>query len=381
MINREITYERGVNKSYMKIPTQAEGSLDEELMLHTTIEGLVSVEKSYIGTAGQYWYNISGLQALDAYCRVEAVDYAFFEKLILRLCEQVERLEWNLIDSNCLVLDPELVFVTHGGEDIYFVIYPYNRGTLFEEMTVLMEFVLSKLKHEDKEAVQSAYKIYEMCLSESFSLKSLKEQILAKRMEKMRQESAALEVEITEETEMQSYEQEATPRGEIVGTGLWAYINLLLKYKDAVLEEIQSYRDKISSRMEKKDAFLTVYPEEAAAEENPAISYHPTICLSEAKPKAKGILLCEAHGQYPDFTLDKTAQIIGKNPKVQHQLNRETISQFHARIDYEEGGYYIEDLNSTNGTGVNGVSLKYKEKLMLNTGDSVEFADVKYHFY
>ena len=42
--------------------------------------------------------------------------------------------------------------------------------------------------------------------------------------------------------------------------------------------------------------------------------------------------------------------------------------------------FYIEDLNSTNGTFVNDEVLAYKEKKLLKSNDIVRFADVKYRF-
>ena len=47
----------------------------------------------------------------------------------------------------------------------------------------------------------------------------------------------------------------------------------------------------------------------------------------------------------------------------------------------EEDGYYIEDLNSKNGTRVNGVLLHYQEKALLSPGMEIAFAGEKYIFY
>lgn len=35
--------------------------------------------KAYMDGEGQYWYNISGKQSLDMYCRVKEVDISFIE--------------------------------------------------------------------------------------------------------------------------------------------------------------------------------------------------------------------------------------------------------------------------------------------------------------
>jgi hypothetical protein len=52
------------------------------------------------------------------------------------------------------------------------------------------------------------------------------------------------------------------------------------------------------------------------------------------------------------------------------------ISREHIRFDCEDGEYYIEDSNSTNGTKLNGSSIDGKGRYLLREGDRVELADI-----
>lgn len=69
MINREVIYERNMTGSFMKIPAPLNAPFDEKMMLKRKIPGLLSVEKCYLDGGGQYWYNISGRQSLETFCR------------------------------------------------------------------------------------------------------------------------------------------------------------------------------------------------------------------------------------------------------------------------------------------------------------------------
>jgi len=51
------------------------------------------------------------------------------------------------------------------------------------------------------------------------------------------------------------------------------------------------------------------------------------------------------------------------------------ISREHIRFDCEDGDYFIEDRNSTNGTKVNGTKISGKGRFLLNDGDVIELAD------
>lgn len=58
------------------------------------------------------------------------------------------------------------------------------------------------------------------------------------------------------------------------------------------------------------------------------------------------------------------------------------VSRQHAAITMHDGGLYIEDLGSTNGTRINGFQLTARRKYRLRDGDEVEFARLRtvFHF-
>ncbi len=52
------------------------------------------------------------------------------------------------------------------------------------------------------------------------------------------------------------------------------------------------------------------------------------------------------------------------------------VSREHIQLTCEDGSYYVEDCNSTNGTKVNGSSIRGKGKHPLKNGDQIELAGV-----
>jgi pSer/pThr/pTyr-binding forkhead associated (FHA) protein len=58
------------------------------------------------------------------------------------------------------------------------------------------------------------------------------------------------------------------------------------------------------------------------------------------------------------------------------------VSRHHAAITQHDGGLYLEDLGSTNGTRINGFQLTPRRKYRLRDGDEVEFARLRtlFHF-
>lgn len=66
--------------------------------------------------------------------------------------------------------------------------------------------------------------------------------------------------------------------------------------------------------------------------------------------------------------------------KVDHVINSRNVSRFHAKFEQEGERFFLVDLNSTNGTFLNGARLAPNEKREVSLGDMVSFADVSYRF-
>lgn len=73
--------------------------------------------------------------------------------------------------------------------------------------------------------------------------------------------------------------------------------------------------------------------------------------------------------------------IIGKQENlVDYVLHRETVSRLHLRIDRKEDRYYVQDLNSTNGTMAGGHMLENNEIMEIWDGVEISIAGARYRF-
>jgi two-component system NtrC family sensor kinase len=80
-----------------------------------------------------------------------------------------------------------------------------------------------------------------------------------------------------------------------------------------------------------------------------------------------------------EHPLAKDETLIGRNPTTDITLLDEGISREHALIERDEtrGSFTIEDLQSTNGTKVNGKRVRSAE---LTHGDSIEVGHTRFRF-
>ena len=66
--------------------------------------------------------------------------------------------------------------------------------------------------------------------------------------------------------------------------------------------------------------------------------------------------------------------------KVQVRLTMPGISRYHAKVSREGNVYYLTDLNSTNGSKINGEKIKPELNYELHDGDTISLANLSYQF-
>lgn len=80
-----------------------------------------------------------------------------------------------------------------------------------------------------------------------------------------------------------------------------------------------------------------------------------------------------------DILLSYYPFIIGKQEGLcDYVLDKSTVSRLHVRFDETENGYQVTDLNSTNGTFVNGRPLDANGTASVQPGDEIGVADLKF---
>ena len=106
-----------------------------------------------------------------------------------------------------------------------------------------------------------------------------------------------------------------------------------------------------------------------------------TRCLSISSEGGTLRLVSQNPRSYPDMTVIKQQTVVGRGPDgVDLRIPGQTtyVSRLHARLECSEGSWYVTDMNSRNGTYVNGDKLETEEKTAIKEGDLVGFAMARY---
>jgi pSer/pThr/pTyr-binding forkhead associated (FHA) protein len=102
-----------------------------------------------------------------------------------------------------------------------------------------------------------------------------------------------------------------------------------------------------------------------------------TVILGSAAQRTLGIQLVANTGpaQGSVFDVGEAGATLGRLPDNSICLTDGRLSRHHAQIDFRDGGYWISDLASQNGTLVNDRPLT--EEHRLQAGDSIELGTTR----
>jgi len=96
-----------------------------------------------------------------------------------------------------------------------------------------------------------------------------------------------------------------------------------------------------------------------------------------AVPSGANIRVVRGFYEGLEIPVDRDWLVIGRGRTADLVLSEATISRAHAAIGYEKGVFFVQDLGSTNGTGVNG---KREPRTSLRDGDEVQLGKLSLRF-
>lgn len=129
----------------------------------------------------------------------------------------------------------------------------------------------------------------------------------------------------------------------------------------------------------------TVYGDtEAEQEEKQRMcngNFGETMVLSAAATSGPASFVSREPGELAAIYLQEDLTVVGKLANAcDAVIDLPTVSRIHAKIRKKEDGYYLTDMNSRNGTVVNGRLLLPDEEYRLQNEDEVDFAQARYVF-
>lgn len=369
-------YIRNLSVSHMVVEQLGEQEeWEKEMIAHSRIEGVLFAQNTEENGERKLWYNITGKQGLDVVLEKEELGFELLCAVFRGLYEVMRALEEYLLRTDDVMLRPECIFVEHITGKICFCYYPGNRDKMPQALKSLTEYLMKKLNHGDQKAVNLAYSLYEKAVKESFCLSDLGELI---RIPYDREEIPERE-ELSGTEELRAERsQEKQPIPDMKDNRWKRVRDFLLKLYTSMIKK-DSYMKKKRCLCSGRDDGMETFVFEPDEEEKTGTP-RPTVLLADVAGQPDGVLCYEGRGTCSDLTVTGNSYTIGSGMSCDGHVPSATVSRIHARISRIDDIYFIEDLNSANGTYVGSELLNYKVKMSLRKNEIIVFADEKFRF-
>ena len=378
----EIKYIRKHNESFMTLIDEARAVEYESKMIDSNDLSILLDHSIFeIDGTTQYNYNISRKENLQDYLETRDYSLESIEKIVLNLQIGLSELEKYLIDENHICLEKDTIFLekTNSGERLFLCFYPKDNGTIQQQFRAVMEHVISNLQGGDRKKAEHLYAVYDICLKEDYTLEEVLDYLQSNSEEQPEIVVNKIEFddsfdEDSEEREVEDYFQESSEslydyyeekKKKTIGSRL-----LSLNVLDSVRGLFEKKGESALSKSLKFEDFI-IEPDIEIEEK--------TVLLKDSKPAGK-LVYDGRDGAEDDYIITKDIFRIGSSKTNDAILNSKAVSSSHAKIYRENGEYFLEDMNSLNGSYIQGGILNYKEKVKLKTMDVVRFADVSFVF-
>lgn len=377
----EIRYIRKLTASCMRLAEMEELSEWEKKMIaHAPAGRILFAESVWEDGQRELWYDITGKQSLGTILDSEMLGYELLRHLLVGIYEALERLESILLRADALLLTSETIFWDYRAEEFFFCYYPGNPTAAQAAFADLMEELLIKLAHDDERAVDLAYRVYERTTGGRINIKELKELLgVNGRNEVQEEPKPDTNTERGEDHVRSGAEDEADAEKCVAQReGMSGVFHLPGRWMDW----LKALRERLRwplSRQKRDEGEMEGFVFEPEPEEK-KVPVRPTVLLTELTHPPEGILRYEGKGSSGDMVIDRLPYTIGSGEACDGYLPSATVSRRHAQITQKEGIYFIEDLNSANGTYVDGRLLDYRTRVSLQKNEIIVFADEKYRF-
>lgn len=436
------SYVQDGGRNYLKSEPVGEVDYIVGMFAHNDIPAFVPVSFKSLNLENYFCYNMNGLIPINQSFEMNKLTADRIEAFLRSIIKAAKSLEEFLLPFDRLITDEAYIYESLGKKDEFHWIYGIESGSC--TFTRLFERLLDRVDYKDDSAVKMIYSLYQAAkesegmqgVSTGGSLQRIREKAeeilsaphmsldmrarelirsenernsikrlkgieagtgdktcskeiegadsMARRYraeaESKKSRSQRVDIEDTPKVKPSLFKkrqkEEKSDKTMFVKSKLkkvWDYLNADIGSKPEKLVELQAVGENEISYNVREVKQPKIEASDNAGEATTlltgAMISNGIYCLKPEDTNEDNILLTE----FPFF--------IGKSgDKTHHTIEDSTVSRFHARIDREEEELWLTDLNSTNGTFLNGIRLMPFGRMRVNKGDSIVISRKRYEF-
>lgn len=390
------------------------------MMEQNNLKGFLKFHIQQVNLGFEYWYEISARHPLSHVLSKKKLNFDEIQFILIQLYSAFETLDNYLIDVDRLLLNPEYIYTDPDNLQLYFCFFPNKQNSFTNSMKEFIQFILDRVDHNDNRAIATIYPIYSYCTLENFTIEGIMKFLnpvkefddvnIANTEVNIKQEKKELIISPIEKSRIQKETEilhikamfDKLPIILSVTVIIAVVIILFLKYREnnswpiygsnilvgvfvtfcAFVGLFFLKQSKVKHEVRRT---INNKSQEECNElrdiENDKINYsNETIMLEKIQHAFPHYLKSTDENNYENICCTKYPYMIGRFHNCDHVIESPYISRFHAQVLKDDEEIAIKDLNSMNGTYVNGRRLEANESKILRFGDEVALANFCYKY-
>ena len=335
---------------------------------HNAIKGFLKPTLKRVDGRLQLSYDISSLQPLSRVLEVRTMNTDEIKDFIIDIISATKALEEFLLEASSVILDPEYIFTDLDFKKYSFIYIPRSENNK-EEMKLLLESILENINKEDKDCLISVYGMLKECQKKDFVINDLEELLDRSVQKEVKGYEPVIAYETETENPIECHDKKKKQFNIFGGIFKGNKVKEQTEEEDFLEKVFDGYEPGVSAAClnEEKSVF------EVGNEE-----ISNTVLLTDIKLNNSGRLLKSINGK-EDIEISYLPFIIGKQDRIcDYVLDVEGVSRIHLKFFEKKGLLYAVDLNSRNGTYINGKKLENEENIEMNNGYIVNICGMSY---
>ena len=276
--------------------------------------------------------NITDMQSIDDYIEKDLLTMENYLNCIMKICDTYLKCEDYMLKPGNIVLDNRTIFLDKNNNEIYMLYLPIENNDLYDESIKLKNYLI-KFGEEISNTIINNENINEVIKYLSST--------------------------------------------DVTALNIKKYVENLINKQNADNIIIAGKETKEEVTVVKKDTIFEKMKRRLKGNDKKKLD--ELNCSNLVSKNA--FLICENNNIIERIELDKEVFLFGRIVGgVDYVITSSTASRVHARIENLSSEYYITDLDSKNGTYLNGIKLIANQRYKLENNNVIKIANNMFKF-
>lgn len=171
----KISYRREMKHNYLIIDPEALiwRNYECRMLASNTIEGVLHFQIRQVDDEIRFYYEITSRQPLERMLENQSLQVKELRSLMFGISRVLDRMEQYLLREGSVLLEPDYIYVEPETFRVWLCLVPGLERDFRKDYGKLLEYLLGKADHQDKDSVVLAYGLYQESRRDNYGMEDI----------------------------------------------------------------------------------------------------------------------------------------------------------------------------------------------------------------